>query len=338
MRIVQGGRSLVESAPLKSLVRALDHAYHPSVAMALLLSSELQRRGFRAPGGWERIEHQLADMHAKGAAAWPQVSLEPVVFASYLAERATHDVPLEEALASLHASDLYLACACAAGDSGGVAAFDAAMADVGENTLRRLPGAGFLGDDARQMLCARLFLSEDGRPPSIAEYSGRAPLRSWFRVALTRQALSALRKIKREVPLDEEALGLKPSEDDPELSHLRRRYSAEFAEAFAAAMKELRSSERSLLRHHYIDRLSIDEMGAIYGIHRVTAARRLTRAREALVAGTRRLLAARLQASPSEVRSALRILDGSVDVTLRRMLRETGAHEPSAPANGQQSK
>ncbi|WP_394846058.1 sigma-70 family RNA polymerase sigma factor [Pendulispora brunnea] len=296
----------------------------------------LQSRGVTATRGWDAVERQFDAMFAAAMAAWPTVRVEADVFAQYVGARLPENGAIEEALAALHGADLYLACACASGDTGAIGVFDGAMRDVAEGTLARFPGARLLGDDTRQVLCAKLFVSEGGTPPRIAEYSGRGSLRGWFRVALSRQILSAIRATKREVALDEDALALTPaSSGDPELSHLRRRFSSEFAQAFASAMRALESSERNVLRHHYIDGLSIDEIGAIYRIHRVTAARRLTRAREALVAGTRRFLAARLHASPSELRSAMRILDGAVDITLQRALRETGPFDdnPSSSAH-----
>jgi len=248
----------------------------------------------------------------------------------YVLERVADSGDLEQALDALHATDVYLACGCAAGDPHALAAFQSAMRPVAERALQRMAVAiretSADGDDAYQTLIAKLFIAGDDAHPRIEEYLGRGDLRSWFRVAITRQALNAMRAFKREVPLDEAALAMTPcSDEDPELSHLRRRFAPEFGEAFASAVRALQSAERNLLRYHYIDGLNIDEIGAIYRVHRVTAARRLTRAREALILTTRRLLAERLRATPSELRSVMRALDGAVDPTLGGALRKTNS-------------
>ncbi|HWL84611.1 MAG TPA: sigma-70 family RNA polymerase sigma factor [Polyangiaceae bacterium] len=290
---------------------------------------EFRARGVPLPEDLEAVDALLDAMFESGRAAWPAVMLEQAVFAAWIAERLPGGDPNQTLLAmrALHAPDLYLACACALGDGNAIVAFEGAMRPVAERALARLAQADSLHDDARQTLLTKLLVSVDGAPPRITEYSGRGALASWFRVAVTRQALSALRSAKREVALDEDAEEVVTmtscSRADPELSHLRRQFSAEFTEAFDHAVRSLESAERNLLRHHYLDGLSIDEIGAIYRIHRVTAARRLTRAREALVQATRRLLAERLHATPSELRSAMRVLDGAVDITLRRALRAT---------------
>ncbi|WP_394825519.1 sigma-70 family RNA polymerase sigma factor [Pendulispora albinea] len=298
----------------------------------MILSMELQTCGFDAPDGWETIEQRLRDMVAAGRAAWPTVVLEERAFVRYVAERLARTDSILGALESLHASDLYLACGCVKGNEAALAAFDGAMRKVAEVALRRMWGTGpraasphehspSHADDALQALSTRLLVPVGDAPPRIAEYSGRGDLRGWFRVAITREALSAARATKREVGLDERSMAMTPcTQADPELSHLRRRFASEFSAAFAEAARSLESAERNLLRHHYLDGLSIDEIGAIYRIHRVTAARRLNRAREALVLATRRLLAERLNATPSELQSAMRALDGVVDITLRNAL------------------
>jgi len=52
--------------------------------------------------------------------------------------------------------------------------------------------------------------------------------------------------------------------------------------------------ERNLLRYQVLDRLGIDHIGALHGVHRVTAARWIAHARRALIEGVRRRLQDRL--------------------------------------------
>jgi RNA polymerase sigma-70 factor, ECF subfamily len=82
------------------------------------------------------------------------------------------------------------------------------------------------------------------------------------------------------------------------------------------------------LRLHYVDRLSIDRIGTLYRIHRATAARQLTRVRDALIARTRALLGERLGVTESELASLLRLLESTVDVDLVELL--GGRDSPSS--------
>lgn len=61
------------------------------------------------------------------------------------------------------------------------------------------------------------------------------------------------------------------------------------------------SDERDLLRQHVLHGRTIDEIGAALGVHRGTAARRIARARETLLKGTRRRLMARLRVTRGEL-------------------------------------
>src|SRR5206468_2926429 len=93
----------------------------------------------------------------------------------------------------------------------------------------------------------------------------------------------------------EELLGVPAAVDDPELAHLRKRYAKDFKAAFEGALLELSVEDRNLLRLSLVDGLSIDEIGSIFGFHRATAARRLTKCREAVQERTRKMLVDRLK-------------------------------------------
>jgi RNA polymerase sigma-70 factor (ECF subfamily) len=273
----------------------------------------------------QALSRQLESLVLGARAAWPTVALDVGVFSRYLADRIpSDDKDVGEALRALHATDLYLACACSRDDKEALAAFqDAFFPDV-DVAIRRMSKSAEFSDEARQRLRVKLFVADEGALPRITEYSGRGDLRSWFRVVITREALSMLRQTEREESLDEDALSLLAcSSADPEMKHLRVRYDAAFQSAFRAAVQALSSHERNLLRHHYIDRLSIDQIGKIYRIHRMTAARRLTKVRHELIESTRALLATTLHASESEVRSIFRLLRSGAHISIRRALQDS---------------
>jgi len=75
-----------------------------------------------------------------------------------------------------------------------------------------------------------------------------------------------------------------------------------------------------LLRYHHVDGLNIDEIGAIYRVHRVTAFRWLEKAKEKLVEATLARMRTRLNVSARELDSVLRLIRSQVHLSLVRHL------------------
>jgi len=137
-----------------------------------------------------------------------------------------------------------------------------------------------------------------------------------------RTCLNEMRKGKHEVLTDDDHLIAQHTVggDDPELAYMKRTYAGQFKEAFAEALANLGPREQTLLRYHHVDGLNIDEIGAIYRVHRVTAFRWLEKAKEQLVARTLELLRARLKVSPRELDSVLRMIRSQIHLSLVRQL------------------
>src|SRR5262249_564583 len=139
-----------------------------------------------------------------------------------------------------------------------------------------------------------LFVGEDAGP-RLGLYAGRGPLRAWVGVAAARTALMLRRSQQRtrEVSADEDdwagALAT-ISTNNPELELLKRQYAAAFGVALRDAVGGLEPRQRTVLRMSFVDGLSIDEIGAVYAVHRATAARWIQRACDTLFEKTRALL------------------------------------------------
>src|SRR5690606_26911233 len=120
---------------------------------------------------------------------------------------------------------------------------------------------------------------------------------------------------------DEEALlDVGASVTSPELGLVRERYRVEFEAAFREAMAGLQAEQRNLLRHHYLHGLTLDQLSSLYALHRSSVARRILRARQELLAATRRLLAARLQASRGELEELMALIESRIDLSIERHL------------------
>jgi RNA polymerase sigma-70 factor (ECF subfamily) len=263
----------------------------------------------------------LAAALSEARGLWPDIAVEPERFAEYAAERMPEDQPADQAAASMALVDLVLAFAAGAGDPRALEALDQriarAVAMAGD--VARAPVA--MRDEAAQVVRTLLLVPRPERPPAIFDYTGRGPLGGWLRIIASREVVRLAKRGGREVELGDalladQALGA----DDPVLRGLKERYREELADAFRAALAALGPKERTLLRYQLMDGLSIDDIGVILRVHRATAARRLARVRDGLVADTRARLAEKLRIADDEVQSIIRLVQSELDVSIIRHL------------------
>ncbi len=270
----------------------------------------------------EQLEATLEDLVARATAAWPGLTYGTDAFLRALGRRMRSAADVAPTLAQLHAEDLYLACACASGDPTALTAFDRELLAQVDGYLRSLGPAAV--DEVKQALRSDLLVSRDGAPPKISTYSGAGPLAKWLRVSAVRQSLALQRSpapvVDRE---DAAALNVADGAEDLDLQHLKARYRADFQSAFRETLAALPDRDANLLRFHYLDGLNVDQLGALYHVHRATAARWVGNARDALLDGTRKLLMARLQLARSEVDSLLKVVRSNLDLSLRRALKRS---------------
>lgn len=243
-------------------------------------------------------------------------------FFDHIASRIAADGPANpahEQLLQLCVEDLYLAFACAAGEPRALRAFEQLVGRELDIALARLRVPASRHEDVRQELYQKLFT---GDHPRILEYSGRGRLRYWFGV----MAMRALIDDRRRQRPDDAQRAEQPDADlmapaaDPEIEHLKRLYSHEFKTAFEQAIFALSPEARNVLRSYYRFEMTVDQIASAYGIHRATAARRVQRAREELLADTRRILAERLQLQSDELKSILKLIESRLHVSLHRLL------------------
>jgi RNA polymerase sigma-70 factor (ECF subfamily) len=279
------------------------------------------REGLAAPEPLPALEAQLVRALEVARAAWPTVVLDSALFTAHLARHLPPDRSLE-ALEQLHLGDLYLACACVQGVPAALAAFESHfLPEVARAVARmRLPSSTV--DELRQQLRQKMLVSTPDAPARLAAYAGTGPLSGWVRAAALWLALDLQRRNAGESSADDSALPLlvEPG-DDPELAYLKNTYRAEFNTAFAQALTVLAPRQRNVLRLKFLDGLSIDQIGALYSVHRATAARWVVAAQEALLEETRRLLTERLHLTHTQLDSVLRLISSQLDVNLSRLLR-----------------
>jgi RNA polymerase sigma-70 factor (ECF subfamily) len=110
------------------------------------------------------------------------------------------------------------------------------------------------------------------------------------------------------------------SSADPELALLRARYRDQFKEAFAMAIASLSPRERTVLRLHTLDGVTLARIGALYQKDTSTVSRWLEQVRRALLTVTRAHLATRLHLDDAALDSVMRAADPEMSVSLHRLL------------------
>jgi RNA polymerase sigma-70 factor (ECF subfamily) len=253
---------------------------------------------------------------------WPRVKLDEERLATLIGERLAGD-DLAVALAAAPAADLALAAACVAQEPTAHAAFDAVLTEVDAAGLAT-GATKDLVEEVKQLLRVQLLVPKDGKAAGIAGYRGKGPLRGWIRITATRELIRHKKKRAREVPIEKSLDLLIASQIDPALEALKAEYRHEFAIALREAIEDLSAEDRTLLRQQIVDGMSIDEVGAAFGVHRATAARWLNRARAALVSATHARLAKRLQLPVEQIESVIRLVRSRLDASVVRYLRDAG--------------
>lgn len=276
-----------------------------------------------APGGAlpAGVAERVAALCGEALQQHPGLGLDARELAHAIGSRAPA-TDLDGYLARCRAPDLALARAAAKGSPAAIAEIERANRATIDAACRRFAGPGHSIDDLRQILRARLFVAEEGRQPKIHDYAGQGFFDNWLRVTAVRLFLDLLKRKDRarEAPAEEDDVLALPQPGDLALDLVKAEYRSAVAAAMHEAARLLAPGDRHLLRQHLVAGLSIDQLGAVLGIHRATAARRIARAREQLVADTRRLLAARLRLEPHELDEVLGLVISRLDMSIGKLL------------------
>jgi RNA polymerase sigma-70 factor (ECF subfamily) len=146
------------------------------------------------------------------------------------------------------------------------------------------------------------------------------------RVAAVREAVGLDRKAKATAHKHTEADKRVPvtKRSDPEVEVIRDRYQGALKAAIKRALAALDEEERTLLRAHVIDGLTVEQIRARMGVHGSTVSRRISRAREHVRELTKSELARELPMRKSEFRSLVGLLRSELDVSVQEVLGAVG--------------
>jgi RNA polymerase sigma-70 factor (ECF subfamily) len=304
------------------------------------VGAETLAEHFGAAAGLERpdapeasaLGEKLAHVLATGRAAWPRIAITDEAFVEHLARHVRTGATPAAFLDSVHGGDLFLACGVSKHDRAALAYFEENfMARVPEYVLRIRIGRDVV-EDVQQTLRERLIwgravgINADENAsvapqPKIAEYAGKGPLGGWLRVAAVRTALNRIRASATGVAAGAERI----REDfslghDPELAYVKEHAHDLLSDAFKRAIASLDVTERTILRLHYLEGLTMDQLARLYQTPRSTIARRVAEVRQEVLAATETLLRDERRLSPSAVMSVIRQARSQLQLTISRIL------------------
>lgn len=257
----------------------------------------------------------MARVRVEVARCWPELPPPDEEFDALISRRAGEIRDGE----ALHWADLFLAHHALRGNARALVALQGQLEKL-RPILGRTGADGALMDEVLGELPSELVAPRHGAPARLAAYAGRGPLGGWLRVVAMRTLLE--RKRRSRARTDEGALEqLAAVEPGPEVMLLRERCRDELVAAVTASVAALSPRQRQLLRQHYLDGLSIDELASQHGIHRATAARRLVKLREELAQAVRSALVTKLGIGDSTLDSLVGlVVGGELELRLDRVL------------------
>lgn len=269
------------------------------------------------------LEEKLGRVIESARKTWPDAIVDVHEFVAQLARRMIPGKRLDEWFANVHAADLYLCCGCARGDAQSIAIFEQAVLPLVVPAIVSIDPSPTFVAEAKQQVRQKLLVSADGRPPKIVEYAGFGPLVHWLRAVALRTALNLRRANNREETLasDDQLLELPAQVNDLELEYLKTRYRKDFSEAFRAAVACLSPQDRNVLRLHFVDGLSLSQVGSAYQADKSTVSRWIAKSRLMLLQQTRKELSNRLQLDSKELDSLMHLVNSQLDLSISAVLR-----------------
>jgi len=251
--------------------------------------------------------------YAAGKAAWPAIEI-PV---AQLATMATA-VGADQQGLQLWAADFYLACAAANGHEPAMAIIDQRFVRKLAPRIKRLGAPASSVADILQVIRERLFT---GPRPRIAAYNAAGPLEQWIKVVGIRTAIDLHRK---ETPVERARIGVPKTvgepTPDPTAQLTKDRYKLELQQVLKRGIQTLSTRDRTVLRLHLVDGLSIEKIATTQGVHRVTVARWIWNAGEILLDGVRRHFKDHHGMVPSECDSLAHLVQSQISLDLPGIL------------------
>jgi len=260
------------------------------------------------------MKEAIEKAHAAGRWDWPEL-VKPE-----LAEYSRHVQHLQTTAKELeqNGADVYLALACGLGDAHAVRGLQDKYFSALSNSLAR---AGFDSTTREDVLQQMLLHLCAGDSPRMFTYAGKASLGAWLAITSMRFALNMRpRNCWGSIGKGSfEPERLFSDEDTPEIRLAAEKVRPAFQTALQTAIGGLAQRDRTLLRLYFLDRLTIDAMGSMYGVHRATAARWISDIRGKILEQVQLALSRDFGLAASEFDSLVLLIRSQLQLSLIRV-------------------
>ena len=260
------------------------------------------------------MKEAIERAYAAGRWDWPDL-LKPV-----LAEYSRHVRHLETSAKELeqNGADVYLALGCGLGDEHAVRGLQYKYFPALGNALARSGFDSTAREDVLQQMLLHLCAGDN---PRMLTYAGKASLGAWLAVTSMRFALN-MRPRNCRVANGNASFELEQlisDEDTPEIRLAVEKARPAFQAALQSAIGALPQRDRTLLRLYFLDRLTIDAMGSMYGVHRATAARWISEIRRRILEQVQSVLSRDFGLDASEFDSLVFLIRSQLQLSLIRV-------------------
>lgn len=239
----------------------------------------------------------------------------------------------------LRADDLCLVLACERGDEAAwnelVATQDKTVKAAAWKISPRMEDA----DDLASSIWAELYglkHDKDGNLKSkLSYYSGRGSLGGWLRAIVSQLAIDQFRKQSKFVQVEEarefenlanessektENLAVVAHTDNPEDIFGEKQMARDVSKALSAAIAELNTEDRLLLKLYYFDDMKLKEIGQMLGFHEATASRKVVRIQTEIRKSVEKLLQTMHHWSEEEVKRYLSETASKLGISLEKLV------------------
>jgi len=263
---------------------------------------------------------ELVSYVAEGQKTWPAIVLSREDEVAHLGRSLEGGrLPPRE-----HAGDWFLACACTLGRPEALNVFCATFSDVIARVARRRMRDDDQSHDLSQDLLEKLVLGSRTERPKIAQYQGRGPLRAWVAAAAATLSLTARRTLSRrrnnEGRAVEDQRVIARLAGDPAHALFQQNHREQLGQAIREALAGLSQRDKTILRLHVGQGMTIDRLAALYEVNRATAARWLAAAREKVAEDARLRLKANLNLTDTDVSSLMALISNIMEISVLRHL------------------
>jgi RNA polymerase sigma-70 factor (ECF subfamily) len=305
------------------------------VSLIALLARHASPTRLQALARMPELERSLRRLLDEGRARFPELALADEPFMAFMARQLSPESVTAESLAALRGADLYLACAYGLGNEKAQHIVESELISAVRQSLRYLDTPEPAICEILQGLREHLRHLQDSTSERRA-YSGCGELLGWLRITALRKAGLVHKRLKSEQRLEqsaEEVLRLQRRDAGAEL--LTQRYKKEFQEAFGAALFQLSSRERNLLRYFFLSSLSVESIARLYLVHVSIAARWLSDAQQHLAQKTREHLLRVVPLHEGSLNKLSSVIESQLSLHLSNLLEASHESETVGKSNAE---